>query len=463
MTMLLPQTARQDGSGVMKKYLMTSSLLLVLGGCGTFQNNVDRGYAVGHDMKHSTTFTTADVRTITMRNHPKLNNPVICSEPAPDVANALSTALAASIKGGYGAGSGSLGANASSAEAVAELAGRSTALLGLRDGLFRACEAYQNGALGQNAYGLVISRYSQLMTTLFLAQDITGAAGAEGKAAFTSGLLQAPGAPADSSSNTTSPAPSSPGNGKKGATPAAYTTLPGQTEPKLLLVSNPGGAGSPPAAAADASPTDTSTTPQGGSATPAASPQTAKPQSASGVGVSTAAALSLTRMNEDYLNQGPIGSIIVSCINEYDRTRFNLDQQNDWLRSVCGQLESFQTLRTFVSLQQPTDSSLVHPEVAAGQLTPGPQVSGDPTIRALEVALAKQSCTGCDIVRTDGVFDSTAAIALRAYQAATKGLTINGDPFDAKTLAALSVKSSAASPAPTAHGAKHPKARKAVA
>ena len=56
-------------------------------------------------------------------------------------------------------------------------AGRSTALLGLRDGLYRACEAYANGAIGADAYALVLSRYGQLMTTFFLGQDVTGAAG----------------------------------------------------------------------------------------------------------------------------------------------------------------------------------------------------------------------------------------------------------------------------------------------
>ena len=125
------------------------------------------------------TFTTADVRMITQRNRQGSPNPIICTEPSPDVAKALSTAAQLTGSGGNGTTTGSLGAGGASAEAALALAGRSTALLGLRDGLFRACEAYANGVIGADAYALVLSRYGQLMTTLFLGQDVTGAAGTE--------------------------------------------------------------------------------------------------------------------------------------------------------------------------------------------------------------------------------------------------------------------------------------------
>ena len=92
------------------------------------------------------------------------------------MAKAISAAAALSASV---ANKGSGAAGGASAEAVAELAGRSTALLGLRDGIYRACEAYANGVIGADAYALVLSRYGQLMTTLFLAQDVTGAAGTE--------------------------------------------------------------------------------------------------------------------------------------------------------------------------------------------------------------------------------------------------------------------------------------------
>jgi hypothetical protein len=144
--------------------------------CSILEDDVGRGFAQ-RDSLTPVTFTTADVRLITQRKRPNSPDTVTCTEPSPDVAKALSAAAQLSGSGGNGGATGSLAAGGASAEAVIALAGRSTALLGLRDGLYRACEAYANGVIGADAYALVLSRYGQLMTTLFLGQDVTGAAG----------------------------------------------------------------------------------------------------------------------------------------------------------------------------------------------------------------------------------------------------------------------------------------------
>ncbi len=62
------------------------------------------------------------------------------------------------------------------AESDSELAGRTTALLGLRDAVFRTCEAASNGYIGHLGYVLVLNRYGQALVTLFLAQDAQAAA-----------------------------------------------------------------------------------------------------------------------------------------------------------------------------------------------------------------------------------------------------------------------------------------------
>jgi hypothetical protein len=154
--------------------LMFAAFALV--DCSILEDEVARGYAQRGAMTPAT-FTTADIRMITQRTRPNSSDTVTCTEPSPDVAKALSAAAQLTASGGNGEVTGSLAAGGASAEAVIALAGRSTALLGLRDGLYRACEAYANGAIGADAYALVLSRYGQLMTTLFLGQDITGAAG----------------------------------------------------------------------------------------------------------------------------------------------------------------------------------------------------------------------------------------------------------------------------------------------
>jgi hypothetical protein len=161
------------------RYVVSGFAVLVLAGCTIFEDEVQRGYAQNYRFTTAAAFTTADIRVISERVHPVTQRTVICTEPSPDVAKALSAAAQLSAQGGDAATTGSLAAGGATAETVMALAGRSTALLGLRDGLYRACEAYANGALGADAYALILSRYGQLMTTLFLAQDITGAAGTQ--------------------------------------------------------------------------------------------------------------------------------------------------------------------------------------------------------------------------------------------------------------------------------------------
>jgi|SRR5580700_4600351 hypothetical protein len=87
----------------------------------------------------------------------------MCNEPSPDVAVAFGTSLAAQATVN-GQGSGSL--NAGTSEEALALAGRTASVLALRDGLYAACQAYSNGALGQSAYALSLSQYGNLLVAL---------------------------------------------------------------------------------------------------------------------------------------------------------------------------------------------------------------------------------------------------------------------------------------------------------
>ena len=256
---------------------------LVLASCSFLEDDVERGFAQSGSLTPAT-FTTADVRMITQRAR---NGQIICTEPSPDVAKALSTAAQLTGSGGNGTATGSFGAGGASAEAALALAGRSTALLGLRDGLFRACEAYANGVIGADAYALVLSRYGQLMTTLFLGQDVTGAAGTEA-----GGSIQSP--------------------------PVSVTV----------------------------NPSTTGTVTAGQAQTPSAP---ATPQGAPPAGGSSPAALALARMNEDYLNLGYSPDALVTvCINYGDTSRISAGS-NRYLERLCdaifsGGLQPFQNL-----------------------------------------------------------------------------------------------------------------------
>lgn len=255
--------------------------LFLTGGCSILEDEVNRGFAQRETLT-SATFTTADVRVITQRNRPFPNgyvSSISCTEPSPDVAKALSAATQLS---GSIANKGSVAAGGATAEAVAELAGRSTALLGLRDGLYRACEAYANGVIGADAYALVLSRYGQLMTTLFLGQDVTGAAGT--------------------------------------ASGATVQSLPVTVNLPGAASANVSGAGVDPAPApAPANPAASPKTP----ATTPPNQSSAAPPATAGGGDPSLAPLALTRMNEDYLNLGyNPDALIIACVNYGDNSRF---------------------------------------------------------------------------------------------------------------------------------------------
>ncbi|MDQ1080541.1 hypothetical protein [Pseudoroseomonas cervicalis] len=112
---------------------------------------------------------------------------ITCLEPSPDVAKALSTSHQASASAQLDAtppqwqSPASLAAAASASrarsEAMAQLTERMATIQLLRDGLYRACEAYANGAVGPISYALILSRYGDTMVTLLGAETAAGAFG----------------------------------------------------------------------------------------------------------------------------------------------------------------------------------------------------------------------------------------------------------------------------------------------
>jgi hypothetical protein len=96
---------------------------------------------------------------------------VVCAEPSPDAL----VGIAASASGGLSiAGKGSADAAASLAEAVQTVGRRTQTVQLLRDGLYRACEAYLNGAINEEEYKLIISRIDDFSVTLVAIDGLTG-------------------------------------------------------------------------------------------------------------------------------------------------------------------------------------------------------------------------------------------------------------------------------------------------
>ena len=162
--------------------LVATGMVLILGGCESealrksiFRTtSFDRGISVLTGAKQRVV-TNVKANIQGGQNEPTR---IVCAEPSPDVAQALSTALtaAASVEvKGQGGASASFGK--SSAESVAQLGERLGTIQLLRDGLYRACEAYANGAISDITYAVLLSRYDDTMVSMLTAELAAGAFG----------------------------------------------------------------------------------------------------------------------------------------------------------------------------------------------------------------------------------------------------------------------------------------------
>src|SRR4051794_39125087 len=102
---------------------------------------------------------------------------IVCAEPSPDTiaAAAASAGLSGGVSGIPQAPTlaADVAGNAARSEQAAYIGARNATIQLLRDGLYRACEAYMNGALGDFGYGLVLSNYGRVMTALLSAEGLT--------------------------------------------------------------------------------------------------------------------------------------------------------------------------------------------------------------------------------------------------------------------------------------------------
>lgn len=96
---------------------------------------------------------------------------VTCAEPSPDVLKAVADSLSAQAEV---AGRGGGGLSTSSAESAASIGLRTATIQLLRDGLYRICEAYANGALSEFGYALALSNFDEIMIRLISVEGLTG-------------------------------------------------------------------------------------------------------------------------------------------------------------------------------------------------------------------------------------------------------------------------------------------------
>ncbi|OOG39900.1 hypothetical protein B0B52_14895 [Polaromonas sp. A23] len=99
---------------------------------------------------------------------------VVCTEPSPDVAGSIANSFGFGVSV-FGQGSGSL--SGAQIESLLQLSERTVSTQLLRDQMYRACEAYSNGAINATNYTLIMSRLNETMITLMLGETAGGAFG----------------------------------------------------------------------------------------------------------------------------------------------------------------------------------------------------------------------------------------------------------------------------------------------
>ncbi len=109
---------------------------------------------------------------------------IICAEPSPDVAKAVSQVISlgasAAAKTAEQNVDGSLALSASVAEGIASLVERTASIQLLRDKMYQTCLAYSNGAISGTTYSLIMSRLDESIVTLMLGESAAGAFGRGG-------------------------------------------------------------------------------------------------------------------------------------------------------------------------------------------------------------------------------------------------------------------------------------------
>ncbi|MCB1885733.1 MAG: hypothetical protein KDG89_17385, partial [Geminicoccaceae bacterium] len=156
--------------------LAVSCLTLALPACND-QHEVFRPF----DVDAVSVSTDAKQRVIlsAVRGTEGKRRRVVCAEPSPDAVSALAASTGGSLGVALPAGAtpeqiqANLALTRAVAEQVAYVGVRNATIQLLRDGLYRACEAYMNGAVGDFGYALILTNYGKTMAALLTIDGVT--------------------------------------------------------------------------------------------------------------------------------------------------------------------------------------------------------------------------------------------------------------------------------------------------
>jgi len=149
----------------------------VLAGCWETRLNVRPENSLGDSKSGSIHFNAAEYRAIlSVPRGERGGRFITCVEPSPDIAKVFGTAFGVAAEGtepkiGLQA---SLAVSMSRAASAAQLGERLATIQLLRDVLYRACEAYANGALDETSYSVIMSRMDDMIVTMLLGELTAG-------------------------------------------------------------------------------------------------------------------------------------------------------------------------------------------------------------------------------------------------------------------------------------------------
>jgi len=169
----------------LRKFTLSLVTLALLAGC----SSLDQIYKIRNVSDNTTVSTDATQRLVINRNFEKISSGkarMVCAEPSPDVAYAVSEALkfglslASDRRGAEGDTrnfSGSTGFERAIATSVVQLGERLAVIQLIRDKMYRACEAFANNAITAPSYTLMLSRLDKTMVSLLASEMAAGAFG----------------------------------------------------------------------------------------------------------------------------------------------------------------------------------------------------------------------------------------------------------------------------------------------
>lgn len=254
--------------GTINKIALASAVASLLGGCASSTGRIT---TIPMQNGATATATSAETRLVfsatnqrSTPEHPTPSAVITCAEPSPDIAKIASEAFSASANAsgqlfGNRQTDASVALGHARAEQAAELGQRLATVQLVRDTLYRACEAYANGAIDETMYAIITSRFDDLMVALFAEQMAQGGqspeaillSNANGSATAISSRQGAPATPAGTTpaasegGDATPPAtaPATAGTPASRAALAANASAEGDAALSRVTVIDSGGAG----------------------------------------------------------------------------------------------------------------------------------------------------------------------------------------------------------------------------